>query len=376
MIPLVFLIVILSSFCVVEGFMSRAPGIRYYDTSLCGRKRGKLSQNVGSIAASKSASKTTGKRIKKQSTKPSSSDIISPSLAKWAESREEIDGKETSVVESTVTTGSFSSIKEEESTSLNTVSQQKQKKTSLRRDRQVKRQKLLKERQSKLDASIEAINSLVDPNNKENKGKLNVDELLNKLQSIIQIDIGNNDNRKSLKSLFQSSPPLQYSLVWAGSDDAICHVGTGLHKVPLARLQEVFLSVGRQNDENSNTMRSRGWKLYEVIRILGPFPNVRNILQGEVTGFTNVHSSSEINLKYDTMIDGTGKVIIPGGDAKNGDEKSREVKLYVWYADEKVIICSTQMDDTFLKSAGDGNNVLLFFKESDLEGKLDTYRVS
>ena len=26
-----------------------------------------------------------------------------------------------------------------------------------------------------------------------------------------------------------------------GSDDAICHIGTGLHKIALARVQEVFL---------------------------------------------------------------------------------------------------------------------------------------
>ena len=55
-----------------------------------------------------------------------------------------------------------------------------------------------------------------------------------------------------------------------GSDVAICHVGTGLHKVPLARLQEVFLScLGRNRLE-----------VLEVIRILGPFPNVKNVLQG------------------------------------------------------------------------------------------------
>lgn len=31
-----------------------------------------------------------------------------------------------------------------------------------------------------------------------------------------------------------------YRLAWVGSDESICHIGTGLHKVPLARMQEVF----------------------------------------------------------------------------------------------------------------------------------------
>lgn len=364
-------ILILSSLFGVEGFILKTPVLRCYDTTLCGRKRGKLSQNVGSV--SKSAKKTRGKNAK-QSTKPSSSDMISPSLAKWAESRDGIDGASTSATASTATMESVTPAKEEVSLSYKKESSQKRKKTSLRRDRQMERQEILKERQIRLDASIETINSLIDPN--ENEGKLDVGELLNILQNIIQIDQQNNDSTISLKSLLQSSPPLQYNLVWAGSDDAICHVGTGLHKVPLARLQEVFLSVGRQNDENSNTLRSRGWKIYEVIRILGPFPNVRNILQGEVTAFKNTPTSSEIDLKYDIMIDGTGKVVSAGGKGgKNGDEETRKVKLYIWYADEKIIICSTQMDDTFLKSAANGDNVLLFFKESDMEGKLDAYRV-
>ena len=53
-----------------------------------------------------------------------------------------------------------------------------------------------------------------------------------------------------------------YRLAWVGSDAAICHVGTSLHKVPLARLQEMYLLLGYGK-----------WELLEVIRILGPFPN-------------------------------------------------------------------------------------------------------
>jgi hypothetical protein len=67
-----------------------------------------------------------------------------------------------------------------------------------------------------------------------------------------------------------------------GSEDAISHIGTGLHKVPLARLQEVFLSAlgtttsKKSNKNNNNKNRI---ELSEVIRLLGPFPNVKRTLQ-------------------------------------------------------------------------------------------------
>ena len=75
----------------------------------------------------------------------------------------------------------------------------------------------------------------------------------------------------------KASVSLDYTLAWVGSDDAICHVGTGLHKVPLARLQDIFLTVGNVGVTNN------AWRMMEVIRILGPFPNVRNTLLGSVT---------------------------------------------------------------------------------------------
>jgi hypothetical protein len=62
-----------------------------------------------------------------------------------------------------------------------------------------------------------------------------------------------------------------------GSEDAISHIGTGLHKVPLARLQEVFLSaLGTTTAKKSN---KNTHELSEVILLLGPFPNVKRTLQ-------------------------------------------------------------------------------------------------
>ena len=93
----------------------------------------------------------------------------------------------------------------------------------------------------------------------------------------------------TLKSLLSSSGVGQtassssYRLAWVGSDAAVCHVGTSLHKVPLARLQEVYLSLGGGGSVGVNKNK---WELIEVIRILGPFPNVRNTLRGNVVGLT------------------------------------------------------------------------------------------
>ena len=49
---------------------------------------------------------------------------------------------------------------------------------------------------------------------------------------------------------------MNYSLAWVGSDEAICHLGTGLHKVPLARLQDIFLSVGRDGSGQTKTVHN------------------------------------------------------------------------------------------------------------------------
>merc|ERR1712157_511157 len=94
---------------------------------------------------------------------------------------------------------------------------------------------------------------------------------------------------KELVELAESTNVDVKALLWVGSDDSICHVGTSLHNVPLARLQEIFLTLTNRNVE-----------LYEVIRILGPFPNVKNTLRGTV---------SKSKITYTSMIDGTGKEI-------------------------------------------------------------------
>ena len=191
-----------------------------------------------------------------------------------------------------------------------------------------------------------------------------------------------------------------YNLAWVGSDDAICHVGTGLHKVPLARLQDVFLTIGRGGSGESKTVR-----LMEVISILGPFPNVRNTLQGSVvdiksmedgmmgttttttsTSATNtrgVAKKDTIRIMYDSMMDGLGKEINAGRD-----DNLRYVDLEIVFCDEKALVCvvpriSSNGNGDDNDANGDvvdfgenGKNVLLFLKEDDLDLKLEGLRAA
>ena len=166
----------------------------------------------------------------------------------------------------------------------------------------------------------------------------------------------------TFKSLLNG--PLQdYSLAWTGSDEAICHVGTGLHKVPLARLQDIFLSIGR----DSLSGKSKTFTLLEVIRILGPFPNVRNTLQGSITDIrANSDDKIKAKIKYETMVDGLGKEITAGNE-----DDSRQFDLNVLYADQYALVLTTE------NGFGEGGkNILLFLKEDDLDSTLDGLRAS
>lgn len=178
---------------------------------------------------------------------------------------------------------------------------------------------------------------------------------------------------------------LDYRLAWVGSDAAVSHTGTGLHKVALARLQEVFLSfTGRNRIQYT-----------EVIRILGPFPNVKNTLQGSGTVHANASSSPSSSLSFktgsakesaasrdninnsdnanwkivwDSMIDGTGKELLAGRV-----ENSQTVWLNVCYCDGQVLLATlpgkTIVDDQ-------GQHVLLFLREANMDEKLEALRVA
>lgn len=176
-----------------------------------------------------------------------------------------------------------------------------------------------------------------------------------------------------------------YRLAWVGSDEALCHIGTGLHKVPLARMQEVFLScLGRNRVE-----------ILEVISITGPFPNVRNTLQGSTKITTNNKSGSgsskmavaaidhtngavvvdNLRITMDSMVDGTGKELLAPG------EKARIVDFQVYFSDRRALVAvvppkEEDADESQDPLRNDGANVLVFVKEDEFDEKLDAWRVS
>jgi len=193
-----------------------------------------------------------------------------------------------------------------------------------------------------------------------------------------------------------------YRLAWVGSDDAITHLGTGLHKVPLARLQEVFLTVPAAVGRPNQVM------LQEVIRILGPFPNVRNTLQGSCRYETVARSSSSISstasdsdsastntmtkwtIAWESMVDGTGKELLAGKA-----ENVKRVDLDVYFADPAVLVAAVPpaSDDNSNKKQknaavaaasttemdplrDNGKNLLVFVREPDLDTKLEVLRVA
>ena len=123
-------------------------------------------------------------------------------------------------------------------------------------------------------------------------------------------------------------------------------------------------------------------EITEVIRILGPFPNVKNILQG-TTKLVKPSSpasalvesgASTMNIVMDTMVDGTGKEI-SAGTADN----MRRVDLQIYFADERAIVAVVPPESGAPRLnplEENGAHVLVFVQEIALDEKLDSLRVS
>eukprot|EP00535_Pseudo-nitzschia_heimii_P005637 CAMPEP_0197191510 /NCGR_PEP_ID=MMETSP1423-20130617/23530_1 /TAXON_ID=476441 /ORGANISM="Pseudo-nitzschia heimii, Strain UNC1101" /LENGTH=377 /DNA_ID=CAMNT_0042644169 /DNA_START=123 /DNA_END=1256 /DNA_ORIENTATION=+ len=185
----------------------------------------------------------------------------------------------------------------------------------------------------------------------------NVRDILAVVEKLLKIpsDNINTDVRRLLSVKSRSD----YRLAWVGSDDALCHIGTGLHKVPLARMQEVFMNcLGRNRIE-----------ILEVISLIGPFPNVKNTLQGTTT----ISSGNEVQIVMEKMIDGTGKQIDAGTE-----DNIRRVNLEVAFFDERaIVVVMPDADNEDAKPLDDsGKRVLLFVREEDLEERLESWRVN
>jgi vacuolar-type H+-ATPase subunit H len=258
---------------------------------------------------------------------------------------------------------------------------------SSRRQRQSQRKELEKERDEVVQQTVESIEAMLsdddddadgDNNSNDNKKKkkepFKVEALLARIRELLELTsssaVGSSSNNNNLRQLSAGSGTTDYRLAWVGSDEAMCHLGTGLHKVTLARLQEVFLTLGPKSRV----------QMYEVIRILGPFPNVRNTLVGKSAvdkprGAQATTAVQPWRITWQSLIDGTGKEILSGSQVRNVD-------MEVLWCDASLLLCAAKFADTASTEGtnedllhDDGRDLFVFVREAKMESKLDALRV-
>ena len=373
-------------------------------TALYGKgRRGRLANNIslddeGNV---KLISNKQKQKLGSSKSKRASTSEISPLLAEWAKEGDSEDainikGRSSSAESSFDSTGALSKSdifvpfdeddedeNEDESNSLRKKGRRKnKKKSSFSSSSGGTIMQLTPQQTEQMDNVLTQITDMISTTN------CNVPDLITQITSLVDLRASFSNNNQillpTLKSITSAKPPLttkaddddnkqpSYRLAWVGSDEAICHIGTSLHKVPLARLQEMYLLLGYNK-----------WELLEVIRILGPFPNVRNTLKGDLKlKKLNTNSSSggregvRMEIAYQSMIDGTGKEILAGKD-----DNVKYVKLDVWFANDKALVCTTVPDDEEEDGgedplSGDGSNMLLFLVEDDLDEALEKLRAA
>ena len=135
-----------------------------------------------------------------------------------------------------------------------------------------------------------------------------------------------------------------------------------IHEQLQARLQEMYLLLGYNR-----------WELLEVIRILGPFPNVRNTLKGDVklSKLSGEREGVRTNISYTSMIDGTGKEILAGEEVN-----VKNVEVDVWFANDEALVCTVPSEVRSEPFAIDGANILYFVKEENLDEELEKLRAA
>lgn len=370
-----YLILAVATACLSTSSHGFAPSLRsptqiFSSTVLYGTKRrGKLGNNIAVNEDGKISKIMTKKEKQKlgnsKMSRGKDKGQISPLLAEWAKGDDTESNGSTATVAAMDTASVFTPFDEEEDTSRS------------KKQRQSNSASVTSVNSAKVEAILGNIDEILSTPN------CDIPKLLSEITALID---SQSQPISALKSILskkpgKDEPQPNYRLAWAGSDKAICHIGTALHKVPLARLQEIFLCLGYNR-----------WELLEVIRILGPFPNVRNALKGDVkvmktkgSGFSGgaVPSSDEsgreavrMNIAYNSMIDGTGKEIL-AGKATN----VKYVDLDIWFANEKAIVCTTVNEDLDDANAdplmsGSGEKVLLFVSEDNLDESLEKLRAA
>ena len=127
-----------------------------------------------------------------------------------------------------------------------------------------------------------------------------------------------------------------WKLVFVDSAEAIHQVGSGLGKLPGSSIEDLFATF-----DVKGTV-----KIQEVVRVVGPFPTVRNELSGtweykdKSAGFTGDSITEPVlECTYTEMVDGRNKKT-----TLETGFKQKSVQLDVQYADPDVLIAFIQND--------------------------------
>ena len=323
------------------------------------KKRSKRAPKKSGSSSSSSSSSSSNK-------KDASPSAISPLLQEWASGQQgdgDEDNDETMVEESTSSSSSSA-------TRFEPFEKESSRKSSSKtnKNKSVK-QSQDEERKALVTSLVQQVQDVLEESSENNKKTTDMNAILNPIRQLLELPNANTN----LRQLIAGSTRHDYRLTWVGSDSAVCHMGTGLHNVPLARLQEVFLScIGKSRME-----------LLEVIRIIGPFPNVRNTLEGACKigkrGLVYGENSgvektvSQLGITYDSMIDGTGKQITAGMD-----DNVRKLDVHIAFCDENVIVAVVPSENGSVREdpfENNGANILFFAKEEELDLKLEALRV-
>lgn len=317
---------------------------------LFAKKRGNLSALVEDGGSGFSSTKQ-----RRKGKKSASAVQISPDLAKFMESKGDSNAS------SSVTTTSPESKRrtktkepteedDDDDTSATFSSFKASKRSSSRRIRQSQRQQQEQERSSAVQSIVDDLTNAI-ANRTTTAPLIAVQTALQSLPP----------PSTTLTALTKSPTPLDYRLLWVATDAHVCGVGSALHPtVPLARLQEVFLTLHRNR-----------WQWVEVLRILGPFPNVKNTLLGGLVVRKKSKSApqqQQHTIAWDSMVDGTGRERLP----EPGETK--EATVTVAYADASLIVLEhtiSEPEETEPPAGG----YLVFVREEEMESKLDQLRV-
>jgi len=217
------------------------------DNDTTGEKTNKIPRGKSKMSKSKAKLVNSSKGDKK---------IISPMLSQWAVQEELVlednsptitkdnpKEEESSTQSSSNIPLTFESFSKEKNSMPKMNSSSRRSKQLVRKEENFKRNQIEK-------YLIENLQTLLE--------EKQVD--INNFLSVIDDLTKNGPKDATMRTISSSKLEQAYKILWAGSDAAVCFLGTGLHNVPLAKLDELFMLFVKSNVE-----------ILEVIRLIGKF---------------------------------------------------------------------------------------------------------